>query len=80
MFNQKYRPKAKFTASNYKFPYEDNFFDFVILQSVFTHMVLDDMKNYLHEISRVLKKGGRSYISYFILNENSLNTSTYTVG
>tara|TARA_B110000879_G_C11150562_1_gene504394 strand:- start:1568 stop:2257 length:690 start_codon:yes stop_codon:yes gene_type:complete len=59
------------TADSFKFPYDDNTFDFIYLNSVFTHMRTDDVKNYLSEISRVLKSGGKCLITYFLLNDIS---------
>ena len=61
------RPKA----SRYTFPYEDNSFDFVLLTSVFTHMVSADMERYVREIARVLKPGGRCLTTFFLLNAES---------
>ncbi len=58
-------------ASNFMFPYEDQQFDFVILTSVFTHMVPEEVENYMKEISRVLKPGGCCFASFFIINETS---------
>ncbi|HVF50857.1 MAG TPA: class I SAM-dependent methyltransferase, partial [Pyrinomonadaceae bacterium] len=52
-------------------PFPDRHFDFVVLNSVFTHMLPDDVENYLSEIARVLKVGGRCLISFFLLNEES---------
>lgn len=66
-----YNPSGKVKASEYRFPFEDGEFDFVILGSVFTHMFAEDMKNYMSEISRVLKPGARGMISYFLLNSES---------
>jgi hypothetical protein len=43
-----------------------------MLGSVFTHMLPDDLSNYLSEVHRVLEKGGRCLITYFLLNEESL--------
>lgn len=71
VYNQMYNPQGKFNASNFVFPYDDNTFDYVILQSVFTHMIREDVVHYVKEISRVLKPGGISFISYFLLNDNS---------
>jgi len=71
-FNEYYNPSGTFKGSEYKFPFEDQSFDFVLLISVFTHMFPQDMENYLSEISRVLKKGGRCFITYFLLNDESL--------
>ena len=59
------------TADSFKFPFDDNTFDFIYLNSVFTHMRTDDVKNYLSEISRVLKSGGKCLITYFLLNDIS---------
>ncbi|MDD5135307.1 MAG: methyltransferase domain-containing protein, partial [Phycisphaerae bacterium] len=59
-------------ASEYRFPYEDNIFDFVFLTSVFTHMLPEDMFNYIKEITRVMKKNAKCIITYFILNKESL--------
>ena len=72
IYNKWYNPEGKIKASEYKLPYQDNWFDFVYLVSVFTHMLPDDMKNYLKEIFRVLKNGGHCFITYFLINENSL--------
>lgn len=69
--NSSYNPKGTFKASQYRFPYDDKSFDVVILSSVFTHMLLEDLENYLSEISRVMKNGGRCWISYFLLDTES---------
>jgi ubiquinone/menaquinone biosynthesis C-methylase UbiE len=69
--NKFYNPGGVHEASSYRFPYEDGSFDFVFLTSVFTHMFPADMEHYLEEISRVLKKGGTSFITMFFLNEES---------
>lgn len=69
--NKNYNPKGKLKASEYKFPYGDNFFDLVFLSSIFTHLLPADMENYLSEIARVLKHGGRCFITYYLINEES---------
>jgi SAM-dependent methyltransferase len=71
VYNKFYHPKGRFKAAEYRFPYQDDFFDLVSLTSVFTHMLSADMQHYLAEISRVLKPGGRCLISFFVLNEES---------
>lgn len=70
--NGRYNPDGKYLASEYKFPFEDNSFDFIILTSVFTHMLPNDLENYLSEISRVLKPEAKCFITYFILNNDSV--------
>jgi len=73
VYNKTYNPNGKYKAVEYKFPYENESFDFVFLMSVFTHMLHQDMENYFSELSRVLRKDGRCLITFFILNEKSLN-------
>jgi ubiquinone/menaquinone biosynthesis C-methylase UbiE len=72
VYNKQYNPNGRYEASEYKFPYEDASFDFVFLTSVFTHMFPADVEHYLDEIKRVLKNRGRCFITYFLLNEESL--------
>ena len=70
--NKEYNPGGRFAASEYRFPYADASFDFVLLTSVFTHLLPDEVENYLSEIRRVLAPGGRCLASFFLLNEESL--------
>ena len=72
VFNKRYNPKGKYKASEYRFPFENESFDFVFLASVFTHMLPGDVENYFSEISRVLKIGGRCLITFFLLTNKSL--------
>jgi SAM-dependent methyltransferase len=69
--NRFYNPNGNIQAQEYSFPFEGDFFDFAFLTSVFTHMLRPDVENYLSEISRVLKPGGKCLITFFILNEES---------
>lgn len=58
-------------AKDFVFPYKDGEFDLVFLTSVFTHMVLADVENYLEQIHRVLKPGGRCFATFFLINEEA---------
>jgi len=71
VFSKYYNSGSKTNASNYRFPFPDNSFDLVFLTSVFTHMLPDEVANYLGELKRVLKPGGKSLISWLILNGES---------
>lgn len=71
IYNKMYNENGKEYSFNFKFKYQDNYFDFIFLTSVFTHMYARDVENYLKEISRVLKVGGRCLITFFLLNEES---------
>lgn len=58
-------------ASQFKFPYKDEDFNFSFLTSVFTHMQPEEVENYLREIARTLKKGGTCFATFFVLNDVS---------
>ncbi len=69
--NSEYNPRGAKTAAEFRFPYEDRSFDFVFLTSVFTHMLPADVENYLSEMARVLRPGGRCLATWFLLNPES---------
>src|SRR5262249_8607103 len=46
-------------------------FDLAIVTSVFTHMLGDAVDNYLSEVARVLRSGGRMFVSLFLLDDAS---------
>ncbi|MBI2437667.1 MAG: class I SAM-dependent methyltransferase [Lentisphaerae bacterium] len=68
VYNRHYNPKGRYPAEAYRFPFPDASFDFVFLSSVFTHMLPEEVRQYLSEIARVLKPGGRCLITYFLWN------------
>jgi len=72
VYNENYNRHGKFQASEYRFPFPDDTFDVVLLGSVFTHMRPADVDRYLAEIGRVSKPGGRSLVTYFVLNSEAL--------
>jgi SAM-dependent methyltransferase len=69
--NAEYNPKGTVTAGEYRFPYAERSFDVVFLTSVFTHLLPIEVANYLTEIARVLKPGGRCLTTWFLLNGTS---------
>jgi SAM-dependent methyltransferase len=69
--NDLYRLDTENTASKLKFPYENDSFDFIFLTSVFTHMMPEDLIQYISEISRVLKKDQQCFATFFIIDEQS---------
>jgi len=71
IFNSHYNPCGEYSSHQYKLPFPDKTFSFVFLTSVFTHMLSQGVQNYLNEIQRVLVPGGRCFITYFILNQES---------
>lgn len=71
VYNKHYNPEGRCVAAEYRFPFADKSFSFVLLASVFTHMLPADVENYMSEISRVTMPGGRCLITYFLLNKTS---------
>jgi SAM-dependent methyltransferase len=69
--NKWYNPGGASAPSDYRFPYPDNSVDVVLLKSVFTHMLPNDVRHYLAEVSRVMRPGGRALITFFLLNPES---------
>jgi SAM-dependent methyltransferase len=68
VFNSCYNPTGRYPAAAYRFPFPSASFDFVLVTSVFTHMMPAEMENYLAEIARVLKIGGRCLATFFLNN------------
>lgn len=58
-------------AARFAFPYPDSDFNFACAISVFTHMLPDEVAQYLGEIRRTLKPGGRCCCTFFLLNTGS---------
>ncbi|MBD0329168.1 MAG: class I SAM-dependent methyltransferase [Thermoleophilia bacterium] len=67
VFNAAYNRRGRIRASAATFPYGDEEFDFAFATSVFTHMLRADVDRYLAETARVLRPGGRSLITWFVV-------------
>lgn len=70
--NSYFKPEGKLDAATLEFPYKSASFDFVFAKSVFTHLLPAETDNYMAETARVLRSGGRCWISFFLLNPESL--------
>jgi len=71
VYNRHYNAAGRVQASEFRLPYPDGEFDFVFLTSIFTHLVPRDARNYLAEIHRVLRPGGRCFNTFALLTETS---------
>lgn len=71
IYNQFYNPTGSLQSTDFRFPYPSDWFDFIVLNSVFTHIQAKETRHYLDEIERVLKPGGRCLCTWFLLNEES---------
>jgi SAM-dependent methyltransferase len=69
--NDEYNPDGQYPANEYKFPYQNAEYDLVFLVSVFTHMLTDDVSNYISEISRVLKEDGICMVTTFLMDKGT---------
>lgn len=72
--NDLYLLDTKNKADDLIFPYENESFDFIFLTSVFTHMLPNDVENYIGEIQRVLKKEKQCFVTFFIIDEENETT------
>lgn len=68
VYNRLYYPFGTVEAARFVFPYPDDTFDFVVLNSVFTHMRPADVANYLGQVRRVLRPGGVCLCTFFLLD------------
>lgn len=69
--NATYAPLGRGRAADYTFPFPDNYFDAIFTKSVFTHMDLQSIAQYLRESRRMLKPRGHCLHTFFLLNEVS---------
>lgn len=66
-----YNPAGRLSPSTYRFSFPDRRFDVIFLASVFTHMMPDDVQQYVREVSRLLAPAGRCIASFFLLNDDT---------
>ena len=72
VYNKHYNPKGKVLPEQFSFPFPDREFDFIIVKSVFTHLLPETVRQYLREIRRVMRPGSRCLATAFLLNQESL--------
>ena len=70
--SERYNPDGTYEAADYRFPFEDGSFDFAYLTSVFTHLGRPAVANYVAEVARVLRPGGRCLATYFLMNDEAV--------
>lgn len=58
VYSGAYNPAGKLRGTGVVFPAGDGAIDFAFAASVFTHLLEDDARHYLHEVKRVLAPGG----------------------
>jgi SAM-dependent methyltransferase len=73
IYSSVYNTTGKLTGENLIFPWPDETFTLAIATSLFTHLSAAGTVNYLREIRRTLRKGGRLFASFFVLDRESLD-------
>ncbi len=66
-----HNPAGAVAASSYCFPFPANTFDVAILSSVFTHMLPEEIENYVAQLARVLKTDGRCFITALLFDDEA---------
>ncbi len=63
-----YNPSGRINGKALKLPYPDRQFDFAIMTSIVTHLPPDEVLVYFSEINRMLKPGGRLFVTAFVVD------------
>jgi len=72
LYSELYNRRGKQRSERLQLPFEEQTFDFVFLTSVFTHMsAAEAIRNYLSEITRVMKPGARCFATFFLITPES---------
>lgn len=72
VYNEIYNPQGQMRDTDFRLPFPEADFDLTFLCSVFTHLLPDAVANYIREIARVLKPGGRCVASFFLHNAETM--------
>jgi SAM-dependent methyltransferase len=64
--NASYNPGAAGEAEAYRFPHSDSSFELILLTSVLTHVLEEELRPYLEEVARMLAPGGVAYATFFL--------------
>ena len=66
MVNELYNPAGILDGSELRLPVDDASADVVYLWGVFTNMVPEHVESYIGEIGRILRSGGRCFLTAFV--------------
>jgi len=67
--NSLYNPEGSIGGRGMRLPFQDGTFDFTAMISVATHLPPEEIETYCSEVFRVLRPGGRIFLTAFILRE-----------
>lgn len=74
-FNELYNPLGRKTTMEFRFPVRERSVDRIMLASVFTHLLEDEVVHYMREFRRVLKPDGLVYASFFLYSADALQAA-----
>src|SRR2546422_6265068 len=63
--NERYNPRGDPIGDGFRLPFHDSEFSLVYAYSVFSHMLAEDLRNYLIEIRRITSPRGKLFFSAF---------------
>lgn len=66
VYNERYNPDSSRQAAGTSLPFEDGSFDVIYAYSVFSHMLTDDVRAYLGEVTRVMASDGVAIVTAFV--------------
>jgi SAM-dependent methyltransferase len=67
--NERYNPGGGEITGAFRLPLADAAFDAAYAYSVFSHMELSDIEQYLLELHRVLRPGGAAFVTLFVADD-----------
>jgi SAM-dependent methyltransferase len=67
--NDLYNPEGAVAAADVALPFADGRFDFAVLTSVLTHLGPEATTAYAAEVARLLRPGGRCFVSLFLIDD-----------
>ena len=77
LFNDLYNDSGA-EAKNYKFRVESSSMEVIFAISVFTHLLPDEVINYLKEIKRTMAPGGHAFITFFLLKPDTTSPLSFS--
>jgi SAM-dependent methyltransferase len=73
--NEIYNPYGAQTSMEFRIPAEDGSVDRILLASVFTHLLPQEVLHYMREFRRVLKPSGLVYASFFLWSKEAIEAA-----
>jgi len=74
-YSELYNPFGRYPATHFILPVPTASIDRIVLTSVFTHMLDDEVLHYMREFARILKPDGLVYANFFLISDESLKAA-----